>query len=136
MRPASTPACPPAPDAATPCRAGDRPARQVPPPRNADGNAGTAAPSIPKARLPPSPTAPCAPSGSKHPETSASCGPVAISSGSSSASPYGGIKTGQLVCYITRTTHLLTTLSPPLLAAPGERLYSLPRFARPSSSGL
>jgi hypothetical protein len=29
-------------------------------------------------------------------------------SGSSSASPLGGNKTGQLVCYITRTTHLLT----------------------------
>src|SRR5215831_11197828 len=25
--------------------------------------------------------------------------------------PYGGHKTGQLVCYITRTTHLLTTRS-------------------------
>src|SRR5262249_16414416 len=62
-------------------------------------DAGTAALSIPKARLHPSPTAPCALSGSKYLETSASCGPVA-GARSIDRVPYRGNKTGQLRCYM------------------------------------
>ena len=51
-----------------------------------------------------------APSGSTHRETSASYGPVATSPGSSQP-PNRRQGTGQLVCYLTRTTHVLTTRS-------------------------
>ena len=82
-------------------------------PRSAAGTAETAAPTIPKARQPPSPIAPCAPSGSKHSEISAFCGSYSHVVRFIEHLPCGGSKTGQLVCYITRTTHLLTTRANP-----------------------
>src|SRR5580692_3820312 len=66
-----------------PCQAADRPARPAPLPHSGPDAAGTAAPTSPKPRRPPSSTAPPPPSGSIRPETSASCGPVATLPGSS-----------------------------------------------------
>jgi hypothetical protein len=48
------------------------------------------------------------PSGSIHRETSASDVPVATLTGSSALHP-GAENTGQIVCYLTRTTRVLTT---------------------------
>ena len=79
-------------------------------PRTGPGSAGIAAPTSPQlARILHRKLA-SLPSGSKHPEASASYGSVATSPQVHRQPPNRRQGTGQLVCYLTRTTHVLTTM--------------------------